>query len=64
MKRLKKRWYAFTLISIIAALVVMVVYNYTAFRSNVIANTEDIGSGNLAQITEALSKRLRLPWTI
>jgi len=58
MKRLKKRWYAFTLISIIAALVVMVVYNYTAFRSNVIANTEDIGSGNLAQITEELEAYL------
>ncbi len=58
MKRLKKRWYAFTLISIIAALIVMVAYNYTTFRSNVIENTEDIGSGNLAQITEELEAYL------
>ena len=58
MKRLKKRWYAFTLISIIAALVIMIFYNYTIFNSNIVQNMEDIGSSNLAQITEELEAYL------
>ena len=58
MKRLKKRWYAFTLISIIAALFVMVTYNYAVFNENAIKNMEDIGSSNLAQVTEELEAYL------
>ena len=41
MKRLKKRWYAFTLIGIILALVAMVIYNYMIFNANAIDNMEE-----------------------
>ena len=58
MKRLKKRWYAFTLIGIILALVAMVIYNYMIFNANAIGNMEDIGSSSLAQITEELEAYL------
>lgn len=54
MKRLKKRWYAFTLIGTIFALFVMVAYNYAVFNSNIIQNMEDIGASNLAQVREEL----------
>lgn len=54
MKRLKKRWYAFTLIGTIFALFVMVAYNYAIFNSNIIQNMEDIGASNLAQVSEEL----------
>lgn len=53
-KRLKKRWYVVTLISIIVALFIMVVYNYAIFYSNAVQNMEDIGSSNLAQVAEVL----------
>ena len=58
MKRLKKRWYAFTLISIIIALFIMVAYNYSIFNSNVVENMESIGSSNLAQVAEELEAYL------
>lgn len=58
MERLKKRWYVFTLISIIVALFIMVVYNYNIFNTNVVQNMEEIGSGNLAQITKELESYL------
>lgn len=58
MERLKKRWYVFTLISIIVALFIMVVYNYNIFNTNVVQNMEEIGSGNLAQITKELEAYL------
>ena len=54
MKRLKKRWYAFTLIGTIFALFVMVAYNYAVFNSNIIQNMEDISASNLAQVREEL----------
>lgn len=58
MKRIKKRWYVFTLISIIIALFVMVAYNYAIFNSNVVENMESIGSSNLAQVAEELEAYL------
>nr|MBQ8252648.1 response regulator [Lachnospiraceae bacterium] len=58
MKKLKKRWYVVTLISIIVALFVMVAYNYAIFNSNMIENMEKIGSGNLAQVAEELEAYL------
>lgn len=58
MKRLKKRWYAFTLISIIIALFIMVAYNYAVFHSNDVKNIEDIGSTNLALVAEELEAYL------
>lgn len=58
MKRLKKRWYAFTLISIIIALFIMVAYNYAVLHSNVVKNIEDIGSTNLALVAEELEAYL------
>lgn len=58
MKRLKKRWYVFTLISIIIALFIMVAYNYTVFNSNIVQNMEEIGSTKLAQVAEELEAYL------
>ncbi|MBQ7933888.1 MAG: response regulator [Lachnospiraceae bacterium] len=58
MRKLRKRGYVFTLISIIVALFVMVAYNYAIFKSNMTHHMEDIGSSNLAQITEELEAYL------
>lgn len=58
MNKLKKRWYIFSLISIILALFIMVAYNYNVFNSNVVQNIEDIGSSNLAQVAEELEAYL------
>ncbi len=58
MKRLKRRWYVFALISIIVALVVMVTYNYNIFNSNVVQNMEDIGNSNMAQVAKELEAYL------
>ncbi|MBE5942689.1 MAG: response regulator [Lachnospiraceae bacterium] len=58
MKHLKKSWYVITLISIIAALFVMVVYNYAVFNSNTVRNMEEISSTNLEQVAEELESYL------
>lgn len=58
MERIKRSWYIFTLISIIAALFIMVSYNYSIFKSSVVRNMEDIGSGSLGQITKELEEYL------
>ncbi len=51
---IKKKWYVFALISIIFALFVMVIFNYSVFNSNAVKNIGDIGSSNLAQAKEEL----------
>lgn len=58
MKGLKKSWYIVTLISIIIALFFMVAYNYYIFNSNIVENTEEIGSTNLSQVAEELEAYL------
>ena len=58
MKKLKKRWYSFTLIGILVALSLMVAYNYVIFNSNVTENMHAVGSSSLAKVTEELEAYL------
>ncbi len=58
MKKIKKRWYSFTLVGILVALFFMVVYNYVIFKSNATDNMQAIGSSNLAQVAEELEAYL------
>nr|MBP3597838.1 response regulator [Eubacterium sp.] len=58
MKRLKEKWYAFTLLGILVALTFMVLHNYAIFDAHVKDSTQAIGAGNLARVTEELEAYL------
>ena len=46
--------YIMTIVGTLAALVIMVIYNYFIFYSNSTVNMEDIGVSSLSQVTEQL----------
>jgi len=54
LKKWDKRLYVLTIMGTIAALVVMVAYNYISYYTNVSDNMADIGTSNLAQVTQQL----------
>lgn len=58
MKRQEKRQYFLTIFFTLAALVVMVVYNFVTFYSNAVSNMIAIGESSLAQETEQLNSYL------
>ena len=58
MKPLNKRWYIFALITIIAALIVMVTYNHSIFSSSMRATANDIGTSSIALVAEELEAYL------
>lgn len=49
-----EKMYVLTIVGTLAALFIMVAYNYSTFYSNAAANLEDIGVSSLAQVTEQL----------
>lgn len=57
-EKVSKKWdekmYVLTIVGTLAALFIMVVYNYSIFYSNAAENLEDIGVSSLAQVTEQL----------
>ncbi len=54
MKKWNNKMYVLTIIGTLVALFTMVAYNYSTFYSNSVDNMEDIGTSNLAQVTEQL----------
>ena len=54
LKKWNEKMSLLTIIGTLAALVIMVVYNYSVFYSNATQNMEDIGMSGLAQVTEQL----------
>lgn len=58
MKIMNKRWYTFSLLGIIVALVAMVIYNHTIFSSSIKSNMSDIGYSNVAKASKELEAYL------
>lgn len=54
MKKWNEKMYVLTIVGTLAALVVMVAYNYFTFYLNASKNMQDIGVSSLAQVTEQL----------
>ena len=54
MKKWNEKMHMLTILGTLAALIIMVVYNYSAFYSYAAANMEDIGVSSLSQVTEQL----------
>ena len=54
MKKWNDKMYIMTIVGTLAALVIMVIYNYFIFYSNSTVNMEDIGVSSLSQVTEQL----------
>ncbi len=57
-KKWNDRFHIMTIVVTIAALVIMITFNYSTFKSNATKNMEDIGAGSLAQVTEQLEGHL------
>lgn len=54
MKKWDEKMYVLTIVATLAALVIMVAYNYNTFYSNAASNMADIGVSSLSQVTEQL----------
>lgn len=54
LKKWNEKMYVFTIIGTLVALVIMILFNHFTFYANVAAKMENMGSGNLARVTEEL----------
>ncbi len=58
LKKLSKNLYVLALLGTLAALVFMVVYNYSSYYSTMTRDMEEVGTASLAQVTEQLEGHL------
>lgn len=58
MKKFSEKLYVLALLGTLAALVFMVVYNYSSYYSTMTRDMEEVGTASLAQVTEQLEGHL------
>ena len=58
MKKLSEKLYVLALLGTLAALVFMVLYNYSSYYSTMTRDMEEVGTASLAQVTEQLEGHL------
>ena len=58
MKKLSRNLYVLAVLGTLAALVFMVVYNYSSYYSTMTRDMEEVGTASLAQVTEQLEGHL------